>query len=131
MTDLNPYRQISPGSRGGESLADILERVLDKGLVIAGDVRINLLDIELLTLKIRLLVASADKAREMGIDWWNHDPHLSSAARQQQEQSHNLEQENQQLRQRLEKMEADLQRVLALQGTAPGPAAIRTDGDDV
>ena len=58
------------------SLADILERVLDKGIVIAGDIQINLLDIELLTIRLRLLVASADKAREMGIDWWQDDPFL-------------------------------------------------------
>jgi hypothetical protein len=63
------------------SLADVLERVLDKGLVIAGDIRINLLEIELLTIKIRLLVASVDKAREMGIDWWEHDPTLSVGER--------------------------------------------------
>ncbi len=65
--------------RGRESaqLADVLERVLDKGIVIAGDIQINLLDIELLTIKLRLLVASADKAREMGIDWWDGDPFLS------------------------------------------------------
>jgi hypothetical protein len=55
--------------------------VLDKGIVIAGDVQINLLDIELLTIKLRLLVASVDKAKEMGIDWWEHDPSLSSGAR--------------------------------------------------
>jgi gas vesicle protein GvpA/GvpJ/GvpM family len=60
-------------------LADVLERVLDKGIVIAGDIQINLLDIELLTVKLRLLVASADKAREMGIDWWENDPFLSSS----------------------------------------------------
>ncbi|WP_435972950.1 gas vesicle protein [Streptomyces sp. Qhu_M48] len=60
------------------NLADILERVLDKGIVIAGDIRINLLDIELLTIKLRILVASVDKAKEMGIDWWEHDPSLSS-----------------------------------------------------
>ena len=59
------------------NLADILERVLDKGIVIAGDIRVNLLDIELLTIKIRLLVASVDKAQEMGIDWWRNDPMLS------------------------------------------------------
>jgi Gas vesicle protein len=58
-------------------LADVLERVLDKGIVVAGDIQINLLDIELLTIKIRLLIASADKAREMGIDWWQGDPFLS------------------------------------------------------
>ncbi|MEU7036425.1 gas vesicle protein [Streptomyces sp. NPDC046237] len=72
-----------PISRQGSSanLADILERVLDKGIVIAGDIQINLLDIELLTIKLRLLVASVDKAKEMGIDWWEHDPSLSSRAR--------------------------------------------------
>jgi hypothetical protein len=56
-----------------DSLADVLERVLDKGIVIAGDIEIRLLDIELLTIKIRLLVASVDKAREMGINWWEDD----------------------------------------------------------
>ncbi len=59
------------------NLADILERVLDKGIVIAGDIQINLLDIELITLKIRLLIASVDRAREMGINWWESDPTLS------------------------------------------------------
>ena len=65
------------GGGGPAQIADVLERVLDKGIVIAGDIRINLLDIELLTIKLRLLVASADKAREMGIDWWEGDPFLS------------------------------------------------------
>ena len=54
----------------------MLERVLDKGIVIAGDIQVNLLDIELLTIKLRLLIASADKAKEMGIDWWENDPFL-------------------------------------------------------
>ncbi|MFI0481353.1 gas vesicle protein [Actinomadura sp. 9N215] len=63
------------------NLADLLERILDKGIVIVGDVRVNLLDIELLTIKLRLLVASVDRAKEMGIDWWEHDPSLSSRAR--------------------------------------------------
>jgi hypothetical protein len=64
------------GGRAPAQLADVLERVLDKGIVIAGDIQVNLLDIELLTIRIRLLVASADKAREMGIDWWEGDPFL-------------------------------------------------------
>jgi hypothetical protein len=68
------------GSGNPAQLADVLERVLDKGIVIAGDIQINLLDIELLTIKLRLLIASADKAREMGIDWWNGDPFLSGGA---------------------------------------------------
>ncbi|WUL62604.1 gas vesicle protein [Streptomyces sp. NBC_00344] len=77
----------SPYGQQGSSanLADILERVLDKGIVIAGDIQINLLDIELLTIKLRLLVASVDKAKEMGIDWWEHDPSLSSRARSPQQ----------------------------------------------
>lgn len=82
------------------NLADILERVLDKGIVIAGDIRVNLLDIELLTIKIRLLVASVDKAREMGIDWWEHDPSLSSGER-------DVHEENRRLRQRIGELEAD------------------------
>ena len=70
--ELENYRSGQPAQ-----LADVLERVLDKGIVIAGDIQIHLLDIELLTVKIRLLIASADKAREMGIDWWQNDPFLS------------------------------------------------------
>jgi hypothetical protein len=81
------------------NLADILERVLDKGIVIAGDIRVNLLDIELLTIKIRLLVASVDKAQEMGIDWWRNDPMLNANAQ-------DLENENRALRQRLEELES-------------------------
>lgn len=83
----------------GDTLADVLERVLDKGIVIAGDIRINLLDIELLTVKIRLLVASVDKAREMGIDWWEHDPSLTSDQR-------NILEENRSLRERIAALEA-------------------------
>lgn len=79
-----------PATTGPSSLADILERVLDKGIVIAGDIQINLLDIELLTIKLRLLVASVDRAREMGINWWESDPSLSSEARQLQDENRNL-----------------------------------------
>jgi hypothetical protein len=87
-----------PNRAEAASLADVLERVLDKGLVIAGDIRVNLLDIELLTIKIRLLVASVDKAREMGIDWWEHDPTLSAGER-------DLAAENRQLRTRIAELE--------------------------
>jgi gas vesicle protein GvpA/GvpJ/GvpM family len=83
-----------------DSLADILERVLDKGIVIAGDIQINLLDIELLTIKLRLLIASVDKAKEMGIDWWESDPMLSGKTRSEQ-----LEDENRDLRERLRALE--------------------------
>jgi hypothetical protein len=90
------------GQGSGANLADILERVLDKGIVIAGDIRINLLDIELLTIKLRLIIASVDKAKEMGIDWWEDDPALSSRARRSE-----LARENAELRERLERMELD------------------------
>jgi len=78
-SDLGGSRALAQRSGGPApaQLADVLERVLDKGIVIAGDIQINLLDIELLTIRLRLLVASADKAREMGIDWWEGDPFLS------------------------------------------------------
>ena len=62
------------------TLADVLERVLDKGLVIAGDIRIKLVDIELLTVQIRLLIASVDKAKELGMDWWTRNPAFCSGA---------------------------------------------------
>src|SRR3954463_15358632 len=83
---------------GPANLADILERVLDKGIVIAGDIQINLLDIELLTIKLRLLIASVERAQEMGINWWQSDPTLSSSAKE-------LEEENEDLRARLERLE--------------------------
>ena len=88
------------GSGSSANLADVLERVLDKGIVIAGDIQINLLDIELLTIRLRLLVASVDKAKEMGIDWWEHDPTLSSSARRR-----SLEDENRELRDRIAELE--------------------------
>jgi len=82
------------------NLADILERVLDKGIVIAGDITIQLADVELLNIKIRLLIASVDKAMEMGINWWQQDTYLSSEAKDRE-----LEIENKALRKRLEKLE--------------------------
>jgi hypothetical protein len=93
------YGRDAAGSGSGPAnLADILERVLDKGIVIAGDIQINLLDIELLTIKLRLLIASVDKAREMGINWWESDPSLSRSAE-------DLENENRELRERLDRLE--------------------------
>lgn len=82
-------------------LADILERVLDKGIVIAGDIKIQIADIDLLTIKIRLLVCSVDKAMEMGINWWQEDTYLSTKAREKE-----LMQQQETLEARLEKLEA-------------------------
>jgi len=81
---VEPRSRSSPSAYSGHepaNLGDILERVLDRGVVIVGDIRISLLDIELLTVKLRLLIASVDTAKELGIDWWEHDPWLSSRAR--------------------------------------------------
>jgi hypothetical protein len=89
------------------NLADILERVLDKGIVIAGDIQINLLEIELLTIKLRLLIASVDRAREMGINWWESD---SSLQRVEPGEGNggDLQRENRELRERLERLERQL-----------------------
>jgi Gas vesicle protein len=81
MTNPAQTPQRLLGRREPSQLPDVLERVLDKGIVIAGDIQVSLLDIELLTIKLRLLIASADKAKEMGIDWWQNDPFLNGGNR--------------------------------------------------
>ena len=96
MTDQRMQHSVQ-----GSSLADILERVLDKGIVIAGDITISLVGVELLNIKVRLLIASVDKAMEMGINWWENDPYLTTHSNQ-------LETENRILRERLERLEAKL-----------------------
>ncbi|WP_030606333.1 gas vesicle protein GvpJ [Streptomyces sclerotialus] len=102
------------GAGSGASLADILERVLDRGVVIVGDIRINLLDIELLTIKLRLIVASVERAEQMGIDWWRDDPSLSAGARRREvdrenreknREQHELARENAELRERIAALE--------------------------
>ncbi len=87
-------------SEGATNLADVLERVLDKGIVIVGDIRVNLLDIELLTIKLRLVVAGVDTARQMGIDWWESDPWLT---RGEPEEDHRS------LRARVQRLERELE----------------------
>jgi hypothetical protein len=112
---------LTPRASGGlpgrpesqTNLADILERVLDKGIVIAGDIQINLLEVELLTIKLRLLIASVDRAREMGINWWETDASLQSAGPPEvtngdDPDREQLEQENRDLRKRLERIERQL-----------------------
>ena len=96
-------RHLAPPSRGGQNLADILERVLDKGIVIAGDIRVNLLDIELLTIKLRLVIASLETAREVGINWWEDDPWFSANGSDRGK----LAEENRQLRARLAELDPE------------------------
>ena len=100
--ELEGYRSGQPAQ-----LADVLERVLDKGIVIAGDIQINLLDIELLTIKLRLLVASVDRAKEMGIDWWETDSSLHRL--EDGDGDRRLERENQELRERLDRLERQVE----------------------
>lgn len=103
MTELDSWT-TEPGSRppATANLAEILERVLDKGIVIAGDIKIDLLDIELLTIRLRLFISSVETAKKAGIDWWETDPALSSRA------AHDaLYEENKRLRERVEALEGD------------------------
>jgi hypothetical protein len=96
----NPAKTIATSTQGS-TLADVLERVLDKGIVIAGDISVSVASTELLTIRIRLLISSVDKAREIGINWWENNPHFSS-------QSRELVETNRQLLERIESLEAEL-----------------------
>jgi gas vesicle protein GvpA/GvpJ/GvpM family len=107
---------LEPTYRRSTGLVDVLDRVLDKGLVIAGDIRVSLAEVELLTIRIRLLVCSIDKAEQIGLDWWRHDPNLSVAARR-------LTMENDALRQQVRILE---EKVAALALQQERPAAVKT-----
>jgi hypothetical protein len=114
------YRNADTGR--STSLGDILERVLDKGIVIAGDIQVNLLDIELLTIKLRLVIASLDTAREVGINWWENDPWLSADAQRRAthgeprrgvvdgDRARTLREENRRLRGRIKELESGNER---------------------
>lgn len=106
-TSLSPQtnRAITTSTQGS-SLADVLERVLDKGVVIAGDISISVGSTELLSIRIRLLISSVDKAREIGINWWENDPYLSG-------RNQELLTTNQQLQTRLDSLEAELKALKA------------------
>src|SRR4051795_9883244 len=89
------------------TIVDVLEKILDKGVVIAGDISVGIADVELLTIKIRLIVASVDKAKEIGLDWWENDPYLSSKASENKTQA--LDTENRMLLERLETLERSME----------------------
>lgn len=89
---------LSPGPSQTATLVDVLDRVLDKGLVIAGDIKVSLAEVELLTIRIRLMVCSIDKAEQIGLDWWKYDHHLSPGRQQ-------LSAENEALRKQIRLLE--------------------------
>jgi hypothetical protein len=107
---LPEYTPISPNRPQG--LVDILDRILDKGLVIAGDIKINLANVELLTVRVRLLVCSIDKAEQIGMNWWRFDPSLTGV-----EPSARAQVENQELRDRIRILEERLERLAPGEGT--------------
>jgi Gas vesicle protein len=108
---------IEPTYRRSSGLVDVLDRVLDKGLVIAGDIRVSLAEVELLTIRIRLLVCSIDKAEQIGLDWWRHDPNLSVAA-------HRMTLENEALREQVRLLEEKVASLaLAQEGEGKGSRA--------
>lgn len=111
----------------GSTLADVLERVLDKGIVIAGDISVSVGSTELLSIRIRLLISSVDKAREIGINWWESDPFLSGQTQQLMTTNQQLLDTNEQLLSRLEGLEAELKALKAApednpQSRSPDPS---------
>jgi hypothetical protein len=101
---------LSSNHSRGAGLVDVLDRVLDKGLVVAGDIKVSLAEVELLTIRIRLMICSIDKAEEIGLDWWKYDRHLSPGREQ-------VMQENLELREQLRALE---RRVASLTKSAGG-----------
>lgn len=110
-----PNRSAITTATQGSSLVDVLERVLDKGIVIAGDISVSVGSTELLSIRIRLLISSVDKAREIGINWWENDPYLSSRAQE-------LMEANRQLQDRLESLETELKALRAAETMVPPSA---------
>jgi hypothetical protein len=102
---------LQVGNSRASGLVDILDRVLDKGLVVAGDIKVSVAEVELLTIRIRLLVCSIDKAEQIGLDWWKHDRQLSMGGSGGKE----LAAENEELREQVKRLERQLE---ALPGTA-------------
>jgi Gas vesicle protein len=95
--------------RGNAGLVDVLDRVLDKGLVVAGDIKVSLAEVELLTIRIRLMICSIDKAEEIGLDWWKYDWHLSPGREQ-------ILQENLELRDQLRALERRIESLTRAKG---------------
>ena len=109
---MNMRTDLQPSNGQASGLVDVLDRVLDKGLVVAGDIKISLAEVELLTIRIRLIVCSIDKAEQIGLDWWRYDTHLTPGRDR-------LAVENQSLKRQIRSLE---RRVAALAGKSRGRA---------
>jgi Gas vesicle protein len=94
--------ELTGSQRGNAGLVDVLDRVLDKGLVVAGDIKVSLAEVELLTIRIRLMICSIDKAEEIGLDWWKYDRHLSPGREQVLEENLELRRQLRELERRLD-----------------------------
>jgi hypothetical protein len=102
----------APGNGRVSGLVDVLDRVLDKGLVVAGDVKISLAEVELLTIRIRLIVCSIDKAEQIGLDWWRYDAHLAPG-------KNRLAADNHDLRRQVRTLERKVASLTQLEGRLP------------
>jgi len=114
----DPGLQVGHGR--GSGLVDVLDRILDKGLVVAGDIKISIAEVELLTIRIRLLICSIDKAEQVGLDWWKHDRHLSVGDKA-------LAAENETLREQIRRLERQLEASPGTAARAPRLRAKRLD----
>src|SRR5436309_12558176 len=114
----DPGLQVGHGR--GSGLVDVLDRILDKGLVVAGDIKISIAEVELLTIRIRLLVCSIDKAEQIGLDWWKHDRHLSMGDKE-------VVAENEALREQIRRLERRLEALPGTAGRAPRLPARRLE----
>ncbi len=103
---------LTEGHGRSTGLVDVLDRVLDKGLVVAGDIKVSLAEVELLTIRIRLLICSIDKAEQIGLDWWKFDHHFSPGKQK-------LSAENEELRKQVRALERQLASVSRRRGAPP------------
>jgi len=113
--------ELQPGRSHSSGLVDVLDRVLDKGLVIAGDIKVSLAEVELLTVRVRLIICSIDKAQQIGLDWWRYDQHLAPGR-------HGAELEKEQLREQVRLLERKVESLTRRTPLAKRRTTARTDG---
>ena len=114
--------ELQPGRNHSSGLVDVLDRVLDKGLVIAGDIKVSLAEVELLTVRIRLIVCSIDKAQQIGLDWWRYDHHIAPGR-------HQAELENEDLRKQIRLLERKVESLTRKTPMAKRRALIRNNDE--